>query len=462
MNIIATLVFVLIFNLTIYSQTNHLNNIDSMEIILSEKVEGFGPKGNTSRSISPKNLLDSLELAACPKMKNIPDNLSNVVEYCFHLNRFQFFYQNYRNGIFTKDYFLNEATKQKWNLNDTILLTEKYIKTTISIATGINSEGIGMYIIDSQNNDDFSDDALKVLLTSTPYSQEEVVSSSCHVEIDCFNGKSIKREKQLMFVKLSRGYINGKLSISFSFPQFRYSKFNYKNKSYLVCAESLNDNQAIYVLNDKPYFTAPGDGKEVLPFQFVLLDGDYFQYFSNSQNAERIILKKVSKESEDIGNHNVKNITFTINGNLLPVANQVGMSAPEISGLEILKDLNISLSSFKGKYVFIDFWSTTCGPCIAEFPKIKEVYDKYNRNELQIIGVVDDRTKGKIKEFIKGKDINWPNINMNIKSTNVKGYNIKTYPTSYLINPNGVIIATNLRGDELLNKLQSIKKNNLK
>mgnify|MGYP003574877496 CR=1 FL=1 len=76
---------------------------------------------------------------------------------------------------------------------------------------------------------------------------------------------------------------------------------------------------------------------------------------------------------------------------------------------------------------------------------------------MEIIGVVDDRTRdGKIKEFIEKRGLPWPNINMNIKSTNIKNYNIRSYPTSYLINPKGIIIATNLRGNELLNKLQNL------
>lgn len=440
--IIRILIFVFIFDLTVNAQTKNLNNSDSMEILLNEKVEASGPKGNISFGIGPKNGMDSLELAAFPKMKNIPNTLSNVVEYCYHLNRFQFFYQNYRNGVFPKNYFLKEATKQKWNLKDTILLTNKNLKNTISIATGINSEGIGMYIVDSQNNDDFGDDALKILLPNQ-FKDEEVVSNSCSVDIDCFNGKSIKRDKQLMFVHTTRGGRKEELPVLFSFPEFRYGKFKYKNKSYLVCAESYNQDQSIYVLDDKPYFSSPEKGKEVKPYQFVELGGDYFQYIPKSQNSERILLKKVLRPKESS----------------LLVSNQVGMIAPEILGLDILNDSNISLKSFKGKYVFIDFWSTTCAPCIAEFPNIKEVYRKYDRNKLEIIGIVDDRTKDKIKEFIKEKDLIWPNINMNIKSTNVKGYNINSYPTTYLIDPNGVIIATNLRGDALLNKLQSLKIN---
>lgn len=436
--IIATSVFVLIFNLTIHAQTNDLNNADSMEIVLNEKAGGFGPKGVSSISITPKNSMDILEQRACPEMKNIPDNLTNLVEYYFHSNRFQFFYQNYRRGVFSKDYFLKVAAQQRWNLKDTIQLTEKNLKTTISIVTGINSDGIKMYMVDSQNNSDFGDDVLKVSLPSG-HKPEEAVSNSCSVAIDYFDGESVKSEIQLMMIVQFRSSKREEPSFGISFPQFRYSKFNYKNKSYLVCKEFYDYYHSIYVLNDRPYFSPPG--KEVKPFQFVELEGDYFQYIPKSSNSERILLKKVPRPEE----------------NELPVASQVAMIAPEISGLDVLNNSNISLKSIKGKYVFIDFWSTTCAPCIAEFPNIKEAYEKFDRNQLEIIGIVDDRTGGKIKEFIQKKNLIWPNINMNIKSTTIQGYNVSSYPTTYLINPKGVIIATNLRGSELLNKLQSLK-----
>jgi len=139
MNKIITIsFFVLIFSLTVNAQTKNLNNADSMEILLNEKAEGFGPRGISSVGITPKKSMDILEQKACPEMKNIPNTLTNVVEYYFHSNRFQFFYQNYRSGVFTKDYFLKEADKQEWILKDTTQLTEKNLKTTISIVEGIN------------------------------------------------------------------------------------------------------------------------------------------------------------------------------------------------------------------------------------------------------------------------------------------------------------------------------------
>ena len=60
-------------------------------------------------------------------------------------------------------------------------------------------------------------------------------------------------------------------------------------------------------------------------------------------------------------------------------------------------------------------------------------------------------------DLIKAKNVIWPNIITNASSTNVKGYNVNSFPTSYLIDPQGKIIATDLRGKELMNKLETLK-----
>lgn len=133
------------------------------------------------------------------------------------------------------------------------------------------------------------------------------------------------------------------------------------------------------------------------------------------------------------------------------------MMAPNISGLNILNDLKISLDNYKGKYVFVDFWSTSCVPCIKEFPKIKAVYDKFSQNDIEIIGIADIRGKKNAKNFLNDKEVTWQNIEEKNPSTNIKGYSINSYPTSYLIDRNGKIIATDLRGEELNNKLEVLK-----
>ncbi|WP_163393696.1 TlpA disulfide reductase family protein [Flavobacterium limi] len=99
----------------------------------------------------------------------------------------------------------------------------------------------------------------------------------------------------------------------------------------------------------------------------------------------------------------------------------------------------------------------TCAPCIKEFPKIKEVFDKFSQNDIEIIGIVDVRGKIDIKKFIKDQNVTWQNIDEKNPLTINKGYNVNSWPTTYLIDPSGKIIDIDLRGDDLNNKLELLK-----
>ncbi|MBL4575093.1 MAG: redoxin domain-containing protein [Opitutaceae bacterium] len=68
----------------------------------------------------------------------------------------------------------------------------------------------------------------------------------------------------------------------------------------------------------------------------------------------------------------------------------------------------VDLSEMKGKVVFIDFWATWCLPCIAELPRTKSVYEKYNDRGFEIIGISLDKDKDKLVDFIKKETISWP------------------------------------------------------
>ena len=139
------------------------------------------------------------------------------------------------------------------------------------------------------------------------------------------------------------------------------------------------------------------------------------------------------------------------------VSERVGMIAPDISGINILEGKTLSLNALRGKYVFLDFWATWCGPCVAEFPNIRKVYDTFSSDQFVILGVCEDDRNGKIKAFLKDQEVIWPTIIKSASSTKTKGYNISSFPTSFLIGPDGKIITTNLRGNDLFIRLENLK-----
>ena len=119
---------------------------------------------------------------------------------------------------------------------------------------------------------------------------------------------------------------------------------------------------------------------------------------------------------------------------------------------------NVSLSSFRGKYVLVDFWASWCGPCRAENPNVVKAYKKFNTKGFEILGVSLDDKKDKWLAAVKADKLTWTHVSdlKGWKNAAADLYGVRAIPQNVLINPKGRIIAKNLRGDELESKLEEI------
>jgi peroxiredoxin len=120
----------------------------------------------------------------------------------------------------------------------------------------------------------------------------------------------------------------------------------------------------------------------------------------------------------------------------------------------------VSLASLRGKYVLIDFWASWCGPCRTEFPYLHKAYDQFKGNNFEIIGVSLDENRSAWLNSIKENNFPWLEVCDMKGHLNevVLAYGINAIPQSFLIDPQGTIIAKNLRGNDLSQKLKEVIK----
>ena len=139
--------------------------------------------------------------------------------------------------------------------------------------------------------------------------------------------------------------------------------------------------------------------------------------------------------------------------------NPLGMILPDFSQ-EDTSGKAVRLSSLKGKYVLVDFWASWCGPCRQENPNVVNAFNKYKNKNFTILGVSLDKAKQAWLDAIKMDNLTWPHVSdlKGWQNSVAMQYQITGIPQNFLLDPTGKLIAKNLRGPALDEKLASILK----
>lgn len=187
----------------------------------------------------------------------------------------------------------------------------------------------------------------------------------------------------------------------------------------------------------------------------VLMSAFLVTYFEKAFEQYAPLYKKIRDALiEDWPNNEfVQHLDSRLRTVLVP-----GMEAPDIVLAD--RDGNMRrLSDLRGKVVLIDFWASWCRPCRMENPNVVRLYQQYHDQGFEIFSVSLDNNRDAWLKAIADDHLDWPNHVSDLRGWSSAGgklYGIQSIPSTVLVDPDGNILARNLRGQELENKLKEL------
>ena len=134
-------------------------------------------------------------------------------------------------------------------------------------------------------------------------------------------------------------------------------------------------------------------------------------------------------------------------------ATAIGAQAPDFAQ-QTPDGKTVSLADYRGKYVLVDFWASWCAPCRAENPAVLKAYETFKGRNFEVLGVSldEEKTRGKWVKAIADDHMPWTQVSdlRGFDGATAAHYGVKAIPQNFLIDPSGKIVASNLRGDELM------------
>lgn len=409
----------------------------TIELPLTQQV-GYGPfrmalAGRAANSDDDNNPWKN----TYPKVSKLPKGLTDLKVGNIDSDLYQSVYQNYLSGLITKEWY--EKLQKSWNwVPDTLNLSKTPLRTKVAFAYGMDADGNRKVIIDANNNLDLSDDKWLDPLEMTQANDSKKDSLAGVYGVDVL--VETFREGKILPVHIPLFMMYNAQLKMFMCNFSQYATTEYKGKQIAVSSNAFTDlsyrNIEVTWMGDRIQPGEKAKGADLLgKNEYLEMEGGLYKILGVNTNRNVLILEETNQPKDQL------------------ISTQVGFKAYPFQGDEFKTRSSVSLESLKGKYVLLDFWATWCGPCLKEIPNLKELYSKIDKSKIEIIGIVGDSPSEMLSSLIDKQGITWPQIVSDEANQIKEKYGVNGYPTTFLLDANGIIIAKNLWGKALEAKM---------
>ena len=374
------------------------------------------------------------------KVSGIPNNWTNAKKGDIETNIYQTIYQNYFSGNISQEWY--KSLQKSWNwLPDTFNLSKKPIKCKIAFAYGKDETGGTKMVVDANNNQDFSDDLifdpLEIDMNDILNKDSLAMKNSIMVTYERLSESKIIQEKVPLFIV----HIKSPDIFMCNFPQYLTTQID--GEKIAICSDYFTNpsynSSSIILINDSIRNGKKANDENIISMnEYIKIKGNIYKNNGVKLNKNALLLERTNLPQNQLN------------------STQIGFKTFPFEGLNFKTKSRISSDDYKGKYLLIDFWAVWCGPCIQELPNLKTMYDKLDKSKIEIVSIAGDSPSDELEKMIVKYSISWPQILSDETNKIKEKYGISGYPTTLLINPEGIIVAKGLRGNALENKINEL------
>ena len=346
--------------------------------------------------------LDTLNLdQLCPEVKVAPEGLSDVEYYFGHTDFPQAYFQAYQQGKISKEDCIQRF--KAWN-KDTLECSSEPLQVYVVAAIGMDANGVKNIVFDGNANLDFTDDE------PMPYDNQHPVPLYHERYI---NGRAVADTTYVYTVEQWE-------NLYLKAAEWTEQKITLKGKEY----DFYIDNSGLkYDGNNSLIFSTPYHKYTYHLGQYAVLSDSYYLIDSLSADGRYMHLTEVPDAATK-------------------EAMQKGFRACSFSTTDMEGNTVNFPDDFKGKYVLLDFWATSCSPCVMDIKsRYVSLYEKYHDSGFEILGIADDSSEV-IQKFKEKYALPWITVaDRDHGSELIKRFGITSFPTLYLIGPDGKVCA---------------------
>ncbi len=398
-----------------------------------ETVNGYGGFTRWTSTLEWNTIYPGIWSKFRIETKGLPSHWikSNVIMEI--LDHDQFFFQNLKQGKITSEEFNHLVEGYDMQIVPS-KLTDKPIDCFIHLAIGKTETGAIEYIIDTNNNLDFSDEKIHIPLPEMYKITDTHIQNAFPVNYQLYLNDKVS--DLTMDVIVSNSKNPEKDGLKYNFP--------HHYRAYL-------NGKPIYISS---WFRGPAISKSSIRLTIEQSENPFDAFEKNT------IFDFYGKKYKNLGIDLEKNVLKLeeVEEKKIIYSETPGFYLNPFENLKAFQsEKTISLQDYKGQLLYVEFWGSWCRPCLEEIPFLINAYNNTNRKEVSFLGIAFDESPQTLKRVIDKYDLPWDQV-LDKNNELKKSYNVTGAPTSFLIDKEGKIIAKNIRGEQLLETIKNALK----